>query len=151
MANPALDIPAFRIQFPQFASETQFPDVLITAQWNLATVYYGDVENWVLNGARQQQVLNLLTAHLLALGVLIAAGTTGAGGLVKSATVDKVSVTMEAPPFKDGWGWWLLQTPYGAQLNALLKIITAGGYYFGGSPERYAFRRVGGGFGPPGY
>lgn len=90
------------------------------------------------------QLLMLMTAHLLTLSQQQAAG--GITGQVTSATVDKVSVTIAAPPGTDAWSYWLGMTPYGLQLRALLKRCSAGGMYVGGLPERAAFRSVGGVF-----
>lgn len=151
MADPSLDITVFRATFPQFASVVQFPDALITLQWGMATSYLGAYSNCIYDTLDQQQsALYLMLAHLLAIQATIAGGSTGGGGPITGATVDKVSVTMAAPPTKSNFGWWLSQTPYGQQLLALLGIVGAGGFYIGGSPERAAFRRVGGGFGPLG-
>lgn len=151
MAEPhVIDIPSFRILFPQFASETAYPDATLTAFFGAATVYLGDYDNYALCGQGRQYALNLLTAHLLAVGTGAAAATGSGGGVVTGSTIDKVSVTLMAPPAKSAWAFWLSGSPYGLQLWALLKVRSAGGYYIGGLPERDAFRRVGGGFGPRG-
>lgn len=147
MAVHALDPEAFRILFPAFADETVFPDIRLNAVWGLATGYMGDVDGPIFSGAPLQYALNLLTAHLLQLQDMLAQGTA-ASGPVTSAQIDKVRVDMAPPPFKNGWQFWLSQTPYGQQLWALLAANSAGGFYIGGLPERDAFRRVGGGFGP---
>lgn len=149
MADPALDIPSFRLAFPAFASMAQYPDATISLNWDMATAFLGARESYIYVGTQQQTALNLLTAHLLALAIGIASGSTSSGGAVTSATIDKVSVTMTAPTTDSGWQFWLSGTPYGMQLWALLSMIGAGGRYIGGSPERFGFRRVGGGFGPP--
>lgn len=149
MADPTLDIAYFRSAYPQFASAVQFPDVLISAQWIVATAYLGKYSNCIYDDLEQQQsALYLMLAHLLTIQAAIAGGSTGGGGPITGATVDKVSVTMAAPTTRDSWTFWLMQTPYGQQLLALLSVVGAGGFYIGGSPERAAFRRVGGGFGP---
>jgi hypothetical protein len=151
MADPTLDIAAFREMFPQFASVVQFPDGMITLQWTIATSYLGKYSNCIYDDLDQQQsALYLMLAHLLTIQANIASGSTGGGGPITGATVDKVSVTMAAPTNKSDFAFWLNQTPYGQQLLALLGIVGAGGFYIGGSPERAAFRRVGGGFGPLG-
>lgn len=149
MAEHTLDIATFRLLFPAFADETKFPDPYIQAQWDMATSYLGSVDGCLFGGAELQTALNLMTAHLMQLNVLIAAGgSAGTGGVLTGATIDKVTVTMAPPPFKNGWAWWLEQTPYGAQLWALLTMKSAGGFYAGGLPERRAFRKVYGTFRP---
>jgi hypothetical protein len=67
-----------------------------------------------------------------------------APGVMTGATEGTVSVSLQAPPAKDAFSWWLATTPYGAQLRALLLARSAGGFYVGGLPERAAFRKVGG-------
>lgn len=147
MAQHVLDIATFRLLFPAFADPTKFPDAYIQAQWDMATTFIGDVDGCLFSGPEMQSALNLMTAHLMALNVLIAAGGgTGTIGVGTQATIDKVSVSYAPPPFKDGWQYWLSTTPYGVQLWALLKLKSAGGWYFGGRPERIAFRKVGGRF-----
>lgn len=148
MAEHTLDIAQFRAIFPAFANDVLFPNVRIQANWDLATAFIPAYDGVLLNGPGLQAALNFMTAHLLASSVLLAAGQTSV--VVTGATIDKVSVSMAPPPTKSGWQWWLATTPYGVQLWALLSLRSAGGYYIGGMPERYGFRRVGGGFGPMG-
>jgi len=145
VATHTLDLPTFRASFPAFADDVKFPDAAIQAQWDMATAYMSDQDNWAMSGPTLQAALNAMTAHLMQLNALLAAG--GSGGIVTQSTVDKVSVTLKAPPVKDQWAWWLNQTPYGAQLLALLNVQGAGGLYVGGLPEQSSFRRVGGRFG----
>lgn len=154
MADHSLDIPAFRLAFPAFADVTVYPDARLDVVWGLAVGYLGDADGVLLRGAAKQSALMFLTAHLLYLSSLTQPGGSGgstggaSGGVLTGATVDKVAVQFAPPPFKTGWEWWLAQSPYGAELWALLKVKSAGGFYVGGLPERDAFRRVGGGFGP---
>lgn len=147
MTTITLDLAAFRARFPQFADSTAFPDAVIEAQFDLATCYvsadtYGDMSEHC-----RTQALYLMTAHLLALGVIVAAGGsyTGQPGVVTGSSVGDVSVTLAAPPSGTSqWRWWLNTTPYGAQLIALLDAQAVGGFHVGGLPERAAFRKVAG-------
>lgn len=148
MADPhVIDLASFRILFPQFAVPVAYPDAVLTAFFGSATAYLGEYDNYALSGQGLQTGLNLMTAHLLAIGTGAAAGT-GGSGVVTGSTIDKVSVTLMAPPARTAWAFWLSGSPYGAQLWALLSMRSAGGFFIGGSPEREGFRRVGGGFGP---
>ncbi len=138
----------FRVLFPQFANVTTFPDVLLQANFDMATGYVSSEMCGDMTVAVRTQALNLMTAHLLALGVIIAQNAyQGQAGIVTGATVDQISITLSPPPHTSQFSWWLNTTPYGAQLLALLSMQSAGGFYVGGLPERAAFRRVGGGFG----
>ena len=145
MSTITFDVATFRVLFPQFANATAFPDVKLQADFDMATAYvsadtYGDMPV-----AARGQALNLMTAHLLALGVIIAQnGYQGQVGIITGAVVDHVQITLAPPPVKSQWQWWLNTTPYGAQLVGLLQAQAAGGFYVGGLPERAAFRKVGG-------
>lgn len=131
--------------FPAFAdANTFYPDVTLQAYWDTAILYITDqtAGSRLITEAKQARAINLMTAHLAALSQIIAKGNIP--GLVESATIDKVSVTMTPPPAKTQWQWWLSLTPYGQQLYALLQISSVGGFYFGGVPEIGAIRRTGG-------
>lgn len=147
MSTITLDPAAFRALFPQFADPAKYPDAALSIQFGMATGYvsadtYGD-----MSLAIRTKSLYLMTAHLLALGVIIAQNNyTGQVGIVQGAVVDRVQITLTPPPVKSEWQWWLNTTPYGAQLVALLEAQSAGGFYVGGLPERAAFRKVGGVF-----
>ena len=145
MSTITLDPAAFRALFPQFADATKWPDAALSIQFGAATGYvsadtYGDMPV-----AARTNALYLMTAHLLALGVIIAQNNySGQVGVVQGAVVDHVQITLTPPPVKSQWQWWLNTTPYGAQLLGLLEAQAAGGFFVGGLPERAAFRKVAG-------
>ena len=145
MTTITLDPAAFRALFPQFADPVKWPDAALSIQFGAATGYvsadtYGDMPV-----AARTNALYLMTAHLLALGAIIAQNNySGQVGVVQGAVVDHVQITLTPPPVKSQWQWWLNTTPYGAQLLGLLDAQAAGGFYVGGLPERAAFRKVGG-------
>jgi hypothetical protein len=148
MTTITFDVTAFRAAYPAFSNATTYPDATLQGYWDAATSYISDQNSGCLmlrDGARVL-ALNLMTAHLAALFAIIAAGETP--GIETSATIDKISVQMMPPPVKNQWQFWLSQTPYGAQLLALLQANTAGGFYAGGMGELGAFRRIGGAFVP---
>lgn len=127
----------FRAMFPAFANTTTYPQATIQQYWNLATSYITDCTRTgyyegfaCVNGtpAQQTNALNLMTAHFLYLNTLIVAGQPT--GVLTGATIDKVSVQLQAPPESNQWQWWLNQSPYGQQLLALLQIAAAGGRFF---------------------
>lgn len=147
MAEHTLDLAVFRQLYPAFANTAAFPDAYIQAQWAAATTYMGKYDGCLLAGDRLQLALNLLTAHLMQLNVIIANGSaTPTVGVLQSATVDKVTVSNVPPPAANGWKYWLASTPYGIQLWALLGSASAGGVFVGGGIERAAFRKAGGRF-----
>ena len=144
MTTITFDIEQFREQFPEFSNETTYPDVMLQMYFAMATCYVSDEDYGCLSGACRGLALNLMTAHLTKIGTDTTVGEDPA--FVTSATVDKVSVSTQPPPDKDQYEWWMSLTSYGQQLLALLKAKSVGGCYIGGSPERAAFRGVGGYF-----
>lgn len=142
MALHTFDPTLFRIQFPEFSDPVAFPDALLQAHWNIAILYVNPNDNCFMSGDTLQYILNALTAHITKIYDNNAKKKTS--GIVTSATIDKVSVALLAPPVDNQFEWWLSLTPYGAQLLALLQTITAGGFYFGGLPETSAISKVGG-------
>lgn len=147
MTTITFDVTLFRQLFPAFADPILFPDATLQQFWNSATCYISDQDYGFLNGDCRLQALNLMTAHLTALSVIIAKGQVPY--IVQGATIDKVTLSLVPPPVKNEWRWWLFTTPYGQQLYSLLFVTGVGGFYIGGLPERSAFRCVGGIFPPP--
>lgn len=145
MAVHEFDAAAFRLLFPAFANPVTYPDGTLQGWWNVAVQYINASDYKTLCGDRLQLALNQMTAHLLALSAIVAAGQVP--GVETSATIDKISVTLQAPPAPNQWQWWLNQSPYGQQLLALLQVAIAGGFFVpGGAPERSAFRKAYGRF-----
>lgn len=137
---------AFRALFPAYANTTTYPQATIQGYWNTSTVFINNQTGGCycggMNFKQQVQALNLMTAHLLYISGLIVAGKTPV--IVQGAGIDKINVTLEPPPLKNNWQYWLNTSPYGQQLLALLQLAACGGFYIGGVPELSAFRRVGG-------
>lgn len=149
MATHILDIDKFRLQFPEFADPAKYPDATLQAFWDMATVTMGAEDGPLLCGPSLQLGLELMTAHMLKLLAIWQAnggGSSSGGGIQTGATIDKISVTFAAPPFKNGWDFYLSQSPYGSQLLFFLRAKSAGGFYVGGLPERRGFRKIGGVF-----
>lgn len=133
----------FRQIFPAFADPNTYPDTRLRASFTMATAFVSPDEYGDMALEFRPQALNLMLAHLLALGDMAAAGQTG---VVIASRVGDVQVQLQPPPERGQWRYWLNQTPYGSQLVALLEMQSAGGFYVGGLPERSAFRKVGGVF-----
>lgn len=142
MSTIEFDVDQFRQAFPEFSDPVQYPDATLQMYWDTATCFISDNDYGCLSGACRRQAINLLTAHLCKISE--AAQSGGLAGQTQSATIDKVSVSLTPPPNKSQYSWWLNQTPYGAQAEALLSTKAVGGLYIGGRPETSAFRHVGG-------
>lgn len=140
MAEHTFDSVAFREQFPEFTSTTKYPDGQLSGYFTMATLYIYPKDWGGICGAQLQLCLDLMTGHLAHLNQLIVAGNTNIAP-VAAASIDKVSVTLAAPPFgTSAWKFWLDSSPRGKQLLALLRILSRGGGIVGGSPEGHAFR-----------
>jgi hypothetical protein len=139
------DVAAFRAAYPAFADPTAYPTTTLQAYWDTATLYIdsNDYPCAMLQGQARNKALNLMTAHLTFLSNVIAKGNySQVPGLIQSATIDKITVSLTPPPQVNQWQWWLNQTPYGQQLLALLQVNSVGGIYVGGLPEGRGFRKV---------
>lgn len=150
MSYPSIlvyDDTAFRLQYPFFANVTTYPEITLQTNFTNGTSYISDYNAGILQGQSRQTALYLMTAHITALNDIIVANNGAAPGYVTNAKIDKISVTLEPPPAKNQFQWWLNLTPWGQQLLALLQVQSAGGWAVGGNPERLGMRRVGGGFG----
>lgn len=146
MALHVFDVAAFRLQFPAFASITEYPDVLLSGYFSMAGCYIDAWDNCALSGDCLQLALNLMTAHLAATYGPSGSGIPGVVGMLTSSTIDRVSVTQAVPTTRGAWQFFLASTPYGLQLWALLMAKSAGGWMVGGSIERRGFRKAGGRF-----
>lgn len=139
-----LDIAAFRVQFPAYSNVTTYPNATIQMYFDMSTNYVSANDYGYLRGTSRTLVLYLMTAHLLAIAGAIAGGQPLQA--MVSATEGSVSVSLVAPPIKNGWQWWLASTPYGQQLWALLSAQSVGGFYIGGACNRAGFRKPNGTF-----
>lgn len=146
MTEHVFDETVFRAQFPEFSSPLKYPSTLLNAMFDVAKIRLTPYDNWLICGNRLQYALNLMTAHVTALRSAIAGGDGEGCGIVQNASEGSVSVSMAVPRIKDGFDFWMMQTPYGQELLAFLKTLTAQGFYFGGKPEGSAIRDVGGSF-----
>lgn len=154
MTQITFDPAAFRAAFPKFGNIQCFSDATLQANFDTACNYVsasGGCYCGTWTDAQMGQALNYMTAHITRVNQAIAEDEPLT--IVKGATISKVSVTLVPPPGNDtsSLDYWLNLTPYGQALLALVSLAAAGGAYFGGLPERVGFRRVGGGFGGPGW
>lgn len=135
-----MDVAQFRLKFPFFADATFWPDDVILAQVDTAQCYL-----LTCDCPCSDLALMLMVAHLL---IINGSGTmpgVGAVGVVTSASVGGVSVGLTVQSAdKSSLSAWLGKTPYGEQLLALMRALSGGVSYYGGSPERRGFRKIGG-------
>ena len=125
----------FRALFP---IGDRFDDDVINAVAEMALCYLNKC------GGCFDQLWQLLVAHMLKLREVEESGDMS--GIITSATIDKVSVSLAAPPVGSSAEHWYGLTPFGVQFLALNKRCGGGGFYVGSMPERSGFRSVGGRF-----
>lgn len=134
---------AWRAQFPQFGNDTEWPDAQLSGLFDMACCFIWPFPWRAVGRKCLTLMLYLMTAHLAESQRMLNAGQA-TSGVQTGASVDKVSVSLQAPPITSGWQQWLSTTPYGLQLWALLSVRSKGGFYVGGSIERYGYRKAGG-------
>ncbi len=145
MATHTFNYPAFQAQFPAYASAPV--ESVLEVYFGLATGFINPNDNWcgTLNGSTLDYALNCIVAHYCFINDLIAMGTDTV--VVTGSSIDKVSVTLLAPPVKDFFQYWLSTSPYGKQVLALLTAASVGGWYVSkGIGERKAVRKAYGTF-----
>lgn len=126
--NPA----AFKARYPEFAA---VGDPLLQTCFDEAGLYLSNSDNSpVQNVTRRAVLLNMLTAHVAALGgALSSDGQPRPVGRVSSATEGSVSASMEylAP----GSSAWFAQTQYGAAFWQATTSLR--GFRYIAQPTRY--------------
>lgn len=140
MASVILDISDFRALYPAFSDEELYPDINITTAFDTATLYKSNESSKCVSIDRLRTMLYLLTAHILFVNQK--ANNGDQSGLLASATVDKVSVSMQTTSKNNAFHYWLNQSPYGQQYLALSRLCLLGGVYVGGSPEMIAYPKA---------
>lgn len=138
-----IDIPVFKCRYPPFKD---VPDDTIKNVWELSQCFSAAAKSLFDCAQCGKQFEWLLLAHLLAILGYPAAGAVTEAGIVTSATVGSVSVSLgRISSSKSSFLQWLNKTPWGEILSALLGSISkAGPHYIGGSPEGRSFRKWGG-------
>lgn len=126
--------------YPQFSDMLAFPQATLQLYWNTATNFLSNnTASCGMTIPQRTTSLNLLTAHIAALSTIAAKGENT--GLLQSAGIDKVNVSLTPPPEVNQWQWWLNQTPYGQQYLALMQVMAVGGFFVGGYPTTFTLRR----------
>ena len=143
MTTIVFDAALFRQQVPDFADVVKYPDAIIQSWWDIATDYISTTDYGYLSGNARVLAINLLAAHLM----FIAENPSGGGsGILTSASEGSVSVGLYVYQTKSLFLQWLLSSPYGRQLAALLNAKAAGGIYAGGDSMQGMIRDRGGRF-----
>lgn len=112
-----MNIPQFRIDFPEFADVVRFPDATISF-WSAIGEQQISADRF---GGLYVQAVELFTAHNIKI-----VSQKNSGGALASKTVGSVSYSYDtASSMTPGAGHWN-QTTYGRQYIQLARMIGAG-------------------------
>jgi len=135
----------FFSNFPEFKNNALYPSELVEAAGKRARFYMTYSQVNLLDGEDRKYARSLLTAHLIVLitrarnhadgngsegeggGAGGSIGAVGGSGIISSASVGGVSVSMSVPDSKDPWAYWLNQTTYGQELQGFLAMHVPAG------------------------
>lgn len=139
-----LDIAVFRINFPLYCDEVNYPESLLSAQYEIGKCYIDD-NNCTMAEACREYALQSMLAHLLYIRDQVNSGNN-VGVITQASEGGDVSVSLASPAVDDEWHYWFNSSPFGRELIALLGVQSVGGFYVGGTNERRSFRKAGGVF-----
>lgn len=141
----ALNETSFRAQFAAFSDTTKYPSATVSLAWTTGTDFISQNNGvYNFNAAQAQEANDLMCAHILYINTAFLNGQST--GVLTGAAEGTVNVTFMPPPVKSAFQYWLASSPYGQQLRALLRVVSAGGMLIGGSCERQGYRKIGGVF-----
>lgn len=139
--------------WPEFNDTTVYPSELVENIGKRARFYVTGDNSMHLDGEDRNYARSLMTAHMIVLAVRARTlatnqSTTGSGGaagsvggvggsgILQSASVGGVSVSMAVPQSNDAWSYWLNQTPYGQEYLAFMSLHCPMGIYGMGECHR---------------
>lgn len=144
MSQVTVTTSTLRLMYPYFSNTTTYPDVVLQLQLDASQDYISPYVCDYMSLSARTRATYLMACHLQFITDKINNGEST--DLITATTIDKITVTATPPIFKNQFQYWLGLTPYGKELLALLQMKSAGGMYYGGSPERSAFRKLDGKF-----
>jgi len=124
------DIAKFKKNFSQF---NHIDDDIILDNVEVAKCYI-DQSSKCYN-----QLLNLVVAHMLYLKEQQANGNNNTSSIA-SATIDKVSISYQAPVSNSSTSQWFNLSPYGLEFLVLNKRCNGTPRYYGGSLNKISIR-----------
>lgn len=148
----------FYAYFPEFSKQEIFEPSLVVSAGKQARLWITRDDCAQLHGEERAYAYYCLVGHLIMMtmkerngsdptkmtpggGMSSMSGAVGGSGLLQSASVGGVSISMQVPQyFKGAWDWWLGQTPYGQKLLAFLESRVAIGIYGMGDDIRGCLR-----------
>lgn len=153
--DEAVDTDRFLGWFYEFNDDKLWPRKLIEVCYKRARMY---VTQWAqcdqLDGEDRDFARGLLVAHICVLtkkaqgqtnpgmagNAIGGVGQLGGSGILTSASVGGVNVSMTVPQSQNAWEFWLNQTPYGIEFQAFLSTHAPVGIYSNGDDLRACLR-----------
>lgn len=150
-----LDCSEFFSWFPEFNDPARFDTNVVKSAGRQARMWIDRDECVYLKGEERAYAFYCMVAHLLLMrekeqgatdpskrmGQTTSQGSVGGAGLIQSASVGGVSLSMQVPQyFKGAWDWWLGQTIYGQKLLAFLESRVSIAIYAKGDDLRECVR-----------
>lgn len=132
--NKQLSVEEMRVLLRAFQDTQKYPENVLSISLTLAQQYIHPQDCCLLKGLSRRLAIYYMAAHVQTLQDQAVSGNLS-NGVPTSASIDRVSVSVAPPPYKDQYEYWLNQTPYGAMYLALLNSVTGLGVYVGGSNE----------------
>ena len=140
------DFDFFYSFFPEFQGSETYPQTFVAAAAKRAQFYISYCDCRELDGQTRDYARALMIAHMC---VMIkkaqdalnagpngtAAGQIGGSGLIQSASVGGVSVSLAVPQSQDSWQFFLNQTQYGQELLMLLSSCVPAGICYNGTDD----------------
>lgn len=144
MSQVTITVDDWRAAFPEFLSAEQYPDAYLQRFLSQAQAYIS-THNFRIRPETRILAIQYMAGHLLTLWASQSQNNGGlgdstAGGVVTSAHIDSVSVTLQAPIASDAFAQWIQTTPYGKAYWALMTANNPIGVYFCGYPRAWGLR-----------
>lgn len=144
MSEVTVTVAEWRSAFPEFSSTTAYPDAYMQRFLTNATMYIS-TKNFRLRPEVRVLAIEYMASHLLTLAATNGAGNANsnadtAGSVITSASVDSVSVSLQAVIANNAFEQWIQSTPYGKAYWALLTANNPTGVFYVGNPRVQGIR-----------
>jgi hypothetical protein len=133
MSTLAFNAQQFRVLFPAFGNTLFYSDETLQIYWDAATIHVSPQDCGALDGNARLRAIYLMMAHMMEAAKAAASGDSI--GVIQSATIEKISVSMVSPPIGTQLQWWLSTTAYGRELLIILSSAAVCGMYINGRTD----------------
>ena len=144
MSEVTVTVAEWRQAMPEFANTTAYPDTYMQRFLTEATMYIS-TKNFRIRPEVRVLAIEYMAGHLLTLAATDGAGNAKpnadtAGSVINSASIDSVSVSLQAVIAKDAFEQWIQSTPYGKAYWALLTANNPTGVFYVGNLKPWGIK-----------